>query len=106
MNQLILIKYDPAAEWSRCRWQPIMGSPLLFVKFENNKLNLADSEKKTLILKESPEIDDSNSTSPLCCSNIFEVIRIGLTVIKVGIYFLQLEAQETYGYTTLGGIKL
>ena len=46
--------------FKRCRWNPLLGSPLVAVKFDRAQLNLIDSEKKSLIHKEPILLDDSH----------------------------------------------
>ena len=38
---------------ARCRWSTNTGEPLLFVKYDLNKLNILDAEKETLVYKDS-----------------------------------------------------
>ena len=38
--------------FGRCRWSSNPDEPLLFVKYDANRLNILDIEKKALILKD------------------------------------------------------
>lgn len=55
---LIVIKIDGA---SRCRWSTNIGEPYLFLKYEFNLLNILDTEKKVLTLKESLQLDKESN---------------------------------------------
>ena len=43
--------------WSRCRWGTLSGEPLLYVKYCKKLLNIVDTEKKTLTLKDPVELE-------------------------------------------------
>ena len=43
--------------WSRCRWVPNIGEPLLFIKHSLDQLNILDTEKKVLTLKSSIDLE-------------------------------------------------
>ena len=47
--------------WSRCRWSTDASEQLLYIKFNERYLNILDSQKGQLILKEPFEISGSNS---------------------------------------------
>ena len=39
--------------YNRCRWIPNSEEPLIYVKYDNNRLNILDAQKGTLTLKKS-----------------------------------------------------
>ena len=46
--------------YGRCRWSINTGESLIFVKYDMNKLNIIDTEKKVLTLKQPLQVDTSN----------------------------------------------
>ena len=42
----------------RCKWSTNAGEPLLFVKYDDNQLNIMDAEEKALILKSPIQLDE------------------------------------------------
>ena len=53
----ILLNNQWLDHFGRCRWSSNSGEPLLFVKYDNNQLNVLDVEKKALTLKTPHQID-------------------------------------------------
>ncbi len=49
--------------YGRCRWGADAGEPFLFVKYDINKLNILDGEKKALILSNPIQLDARNGTN-------------------------------------------
>ena len=46
-------------EWSRCRWSTLSGEPMLYVKSRGKQLNIIDTVKQQLILKDFVTLDKS-----------------------------------------------
>ena len=49
-------------DWSRCKWSSNHDEPLLFVRFDDNNLNIVDFEKDVLSLKNPIKTDKSKYT--------------------------------------------
>ena len=47
----------------RCRWSTNTGESLLFVKYDDNILNILDVDKQVFILKEPVQLDPGNCSS-------------------------------------------
>lgn len=47
----------PTDHSGRCRWSTNSGEPFLFIKYEERMLNIADTEKQVLILKDPFELE-------------------------------------------------
>ena len=61
-NQTIFIKFSESKfcfvdDGGRCRWSSNGSEPILYVKYDRNKLNMMDAEKKTLILANPLQLD-------------------------------------------------
>ena len=54
---------DKLDYFGRCRWSTLSGEPLLFIKYDDGKLNIIDTEKKGLILKDSVQLKGSELRS-------------------------------------------
>ena len=55
---------------SRCRWSSNSGEPTVFIKYDLNKLNILDIEKKALILKSPVCLEVFNG---IIFSNLYSV---------------------------------
>ena len=61
LNELSLYSWPYSTDYyGRCRWSTNSDEPLLFVKYDFKKLNILDSEKKIMTLKEPMQLDPSN----------------------------------------------
>ena len=47
-------------DYARCRWSTNSGEPMLYVKYDDKLLNIMDTEKKILILKDLVGFDRGN----------------------------------------------
>ena len=61
----IMMKLDA---WSRCRWSTNTEEPFLFIKYDRNQLNVLDTEKKCLTLKDSVSLEEGGNSMRLNCS--------------------------------------
>ena len=57
MRQFPKFPFPVSDAVGRCRWCSVKGEPLLFVKHKENQLNLLDTEKKTLLLKNPIQLE-------------------------------------------------
>lgn len=55
-NNLICI--SSADEFGRCRWNTNAEEPMIFIKYQANRLNILDVEKQVLTLKNDVLLDD------------------------------------------------
>ena len=44
--------------WGRCRWSTLLDEPIIFVKYAFYLLNIIDTEKRALLLKDSFQIEE------------------------------------------------
>lgn len=67
------MKYILLDDSGRCRWSTNSGEPILFTKYENNRLNILDIEKKVSLLKEPIQFEKEGN----CNLQIkFEAIKL------------------------------
>ncbi len=67
---------------NRCRWSTIIGDPTIFIESDNNKLNILDTEKGELLLKDPLELNSSKACTYSLVGNIPETGIIFLLDIR------------------------
>ena len=90
----------------RCRWSTNADESLIFAKFDENKLNILDAEKKVLTLKRSVQLDNQRNFSYIlfflfCEFKFFAYDRFVSNIFRgKGRYFSFLQIKKEINFMT------
>ena len=75
-----MMKYILLDDSGRCRWSTNSGEPILFTKYENNRLNILDIEKKVSLLKEPIQFEKEGNCGLQIKFEAIKLISISISI--------------------------
>lgn len=74
VNEYSSCPYASLLDWlDRCRWSTNSGEPLIFVKYDRDRLNILDVEKKALTLKNPVQLEKDECKYFASCFSSFSL---------------------------------